>query len=175
MRRVRYAVGMSLDAFIADADDGGGWMIGDPKYDGMAFFREIDTALMGRRTWEAAVRGGGGSMPGIRGYVFSRTLRPEDHPGVTVVAEDAEGVVAALRVEEGGKDIWLAGGGELFRALAAAGLVDTVEIGLNPMLLGSGIPLAPRLPHPVRLELTESRAYGSGLVVLRYDVRRDPA
>lgn len=173
MRRVRYAVGMSLDAMIADAEDGVGWMIGDPEYDGIAFFREIDTALMGRRTWEVALKHGGGAMPGIRGYVFSRTLRAEDHPGVTVVAEDAAGVVAALRAEDTGRDIWLSGGGELFRTLAAAGLVDTVEIGLNPILLGAGIPLAPRLPRAVGLELRESTAYRSGLVVLRYDVRRD--
>ncbi len=175
MRRVRYAVGMSLDARIADPEDGVGWMIGDPEYDGTAFFTEIDTMLMGRRTFEAARRQGGGAMRGIRGYVFSRTLRAEDFPGVTVVAEDAAGTVAALRAEESGRDIWLAGGGELFGSLAEAGLVDTVEIGLNPILLGGGIPLVPSLPRSVRLTLTESRAYGSGLVVLRYDVRRDSA
>ncbi|HEU0080039.1 MAG TPA: dihydrofolate reductase family protein [Longimicrobiaceae bacterium] len=173
MRRVRYAVGMSLDAYIADPADGVGWMIGDPEYDGMAFFREIDTALMGRRTFEVAVRQGGGAMPGIRGYVFSRTLRAEDFPDVTVVADDAAGVVAALRAEDTGRDIWLAGGGELFGSLAEAGLVDTVEIGLNPILLGGGIPLAPSLPRSVRLELTESTAYPGGLVILRYDVRRE--
>ena len=175
MRRVRYAVGMSLDAFIADPEDGVGWMIGDPEYDGMAFFREIDTALMGRRTFEAAVAAGGGAMPGIRGYVFSRTLRAEDFPDVVVVAEDAAAVVAALRAEDTGSDIWLAGGGALFASLAEAGLVDTVEIGLNPILLGGGIPLVPSLPRSVRLELTECTAYPGGLVILRYDVRRDPA
>ncbi len=171
MRRVRYAVGMSLDAYIADPADGVGWMIGDPAYDGMAFFGEIDTALMGRRTFEVAVRHGGGAMRGIRGYVFSRTLRAEDFPDVTVVAEDAAGTVAALRAEPGGKDIWLAGGGGLFRTLAETGQVDTLEIGLNPILLGGGIPLAPSLPRSVRLELTECTPYPSGLVVLRYDVR----
>jgi dihydrofolate reductase len=172
MRRVRYAVGMSLDAFIADAEDGVGWMIGDPAYDGMAFFGEIDTAVMGRRTFEVAARHGGWAMPGIRGYVFSRTLRPEDYPEVTVVTDDAAGVVAALRAEESDRDIWLAGGGELFRTMAEAEMVDTVEIGLNPVLLGGGIPLAPSLPRSVRLELTGCTPYPSGLVVLRYDVRR---
>ena len=56
-------------------------------------------------------------------YVCSaRTIRPEDHPDVTVVA-DAEAAVADLR-KRPGKDIWLMGGGKLFRSLLGAELVD---------------------------------------------------
>ena len=52
MRRVRYAVGMSLDGFIADERDGTSWMIGDPSYDSKPFFASIDTVLVGRRSYE---------------------------------------------------------------------------------------------------------------------------
>lgn len=169
MRRVRYGVGMSLDAFIADPAGGTGWMSPDPGYDPRPFFDSIDTVLMGRKTFEVAGRS---AYPGLRTYVFSRTLRPDDVPGVTVVsAEDAAPTVAALRAEVG-KDIWLSGGGELFRSLLAADLVDTVEVGLYPMLLGQGVPLLPPVQTPIPLELTKHEVYGSGLVVLIYNVRR---
>ena len=65
---------------------------------------------------------------GLRTYVCSRTLRPADYPEVTVVADGAADVVAALRAEPGEKDVWLGGGASLFRSLVAAGVVDTVEV-----------------------------------------------
>lgn len=172
MRRVRYGVGMSLDAFIADPQGGTGFLLQDRDYDPGPFFASIDTVLMGRKTFDVA---GGQSYPGLRTYVFSGTLRPEDFPGVTIVsAEDAASTVAALRGEEG-KDIWLSGGGELFASLLEAGLVDTVEIGLSPVLLGEGVPLVAPLPRAVRLELVEHQVYRSGMIVLTYAVRREEA
>jgi len=165
-------MGMSLDAFVADPEGGTGWMVMDREYDQAAFFASVDTVLMGRKTFEVA---GKRPYPGLRTYVFSRTLRSADFPGVTVVsAEDAASTVAALRAEEG-KDIWLCGGGELFRSLVEADLVDTVEVGVNPILLGNGVPLLPSqppMPRPVRLELTKHEVYRSGLVILIYTVRR---
>jgi dihydrofolate reductase len=109
-------------------------------------------------------------MPKMRTYVFSSTLSAEDHADVTIVT-DAAATVAALRAEEG-KDIWLMGGGVLFRSLIEADLVDTVEIGVVPILLGQGIPLLPTLPRSVKLELTDSQIYPSGIAMLRYAVRR---
>ena len=176
MRRVRYGVGMSLDGYIAGPTGDLGYLVSDPAYDQRAFFAAIDTVVMGRLTYEAALRHGARGFPGMRAYVCSRTLAPADHPGVTVVAGDAAAAVAALRAEEGGKDIWLAGGGVLLASLLAAGVVDTVEVGIAPVLLGQpGVQVlapAPPLPGPVRLELTHTRAFPSGLVVAEYAVRR---
>jgi len=83
---------------------------------------------------------GGGAMPGIKTFVFSRTLQQSDYPKVTIVGEKWQEMLTALR-KQPGKDIWLFGGGELFRSLAEARLVDTVEVGVAPVLLGGGIPL----------------------------------
>jgi dihydrofolate reductase len=175
MRRVRYGVGISLDGYIAGPAGELDYLVSDPTYDQRAFFSAIDTVLMGRKTYEAARKHGAGGFPGLRAYVFSRTLRAADHPEVTVVASDAAAVVAALRSEAEGKDIWLAGGGALLASLLAAGVVDTVEVGISPVLLGQpGVPLlapAPPLPVPVRLELTRSQAYPSGLLIAEYAVR----
>jgi dihydrofolate reductase len=70
---------------------------------------------------------------------------------------------------EPGKDIWLMGGGVLFRAMLDAGLVDTVEVEVMPVMLGSGVPL---LPDGKRrsLRLDESETLPSGILMLKYSV-----
>src|SRR5207245_2816129 len=99
-----------------------------------AIFSRFDTLLMGRRTFEYSLsQGSGGSMPGMRVVVVSRTLRQQDHPGVTIVGENVNEAVTRLRSEPG-KDIWLFGGGSLFRSLLDARLVDRVEVAVIPVL-----------------------------------------
>lgn len=171
MRRVRYSVAMSLDAFIAGPNNEYDWIIMDSTIDFSAIFSEFDTFLIGRQTFEVTLgMGQGGGMPGTRSYVFSRTLRAEDFPDVTIVSDDAANTVAALKAEPG-KDIWLFGGGDLFRSLLEAGLVDTVEVAVMPVLLGQGIPLLPTMNAQTRLELTGTKTYPSGIVGLSYAVR----
>lgn len=71
-----------------------------------------------------------------------------------------------------GKDIWLFGGGLLFRSLVEAGLVDTVEVALIPVLLGGGIPLLASPADQVNLELNSHTVYPTGIVGLEYAVPR---
>jgi dihydrofolate reductase len=72
-----------------------------------------------------------------------------------------------------GKDIWLFGGGGLFRTLLDAGLVDTIEIALIPVLLGGGIPLIPAGPRSPLLQLTNCQPLPTGIVMLTYAVDAD--
>ena len=174
MRRVRYGVGMSLDGFIGDAADGTGWMVGDPAYDSKPFFASIDTVLVGRRSYDIMLRHGVRAYPGLRTFVSSRTLRSGDYPEVTVVADGAAARVAQLRAETG-KDIWLVGGGELFRSLLEADLVDAIEVGLCPVLLGAGRPFLPPGTRTRRLRLSQHQLFPNGLLVLHYDIERDAA
>ncbi|HEY2155587.1 MAG TPA: dihydrofolate reductase family protein [Isosphaeraceae bacterium] len=170
MRRVRYSVAMSLDGYIATEDGGYDWIVEDPTIDMEARFKSVDAALVGRRTYDIMKRGPKVELPGVDVYIASRTLRPEDEPGVTVVA-DAEATLLSLRDRPGG-EIWIMGGGELFRGLLGAGLVDEVECAVIPILLGGGIPLLPPPSKSTRLELTESHVYPSGIVMLTYAVSR---
>ncbi|HEX3158278.1 MAG TPA: dihydrofolate reductase family protein [Gemmatimonadaceae bacterium] len=176
MRRVRYSVAMSLDGYIAGPNGESDWILMDPEIDFAAMFRSFDTVLLGRRTYELTLtQGGGGGVQGMKAVVFSRTLRAADHPGVTLVADDAGGAVAALRAQPG-RDIWLMGGGVLFRSLLDAGQVDAVEIALIPVLLGAGIPMLPPPASLARLRLTESRTLEkTGTVMLQYAVERGDA
>jgi dihydrofolate reductase len=176
MRRVRYVVAMSLDGYIAGPNGEADWIILDPEIDFRALFEQFDTFLLGRRTFEAIGGARGGRQSGVQTMVFSRTLRQEDYPNLTIVSERLEQALAELRAKPG-KDIWLFGGGLLFRSLLEARLVDAVEVSVMPVLLGDGIPLLPPKPSSERfkLRLASSRTFKTGIVSLEYAVEYEPA
>lgn len=170
MPRIRYQVAMSLDGYIAGPKGEADWITMDPDIDFDALFAQFDTFIMGRRTFEVAGAGGSCASSGARTFVFSRTLRPEDHPAVTICPEVSAATVATIRAQAV-KDIWLFGGGTLFRSFLDAGLVDTVEVAVMPVLLGGGVPLLPSPAREAKLALTGHRIYNSGIVLLEYRVR----
>jgi len=173
MRRIRYCVAASLDGYIAGPNGEADWIVMDPEIDFNAMFSEFDTLLIGRKTFEAMGKyGGGGSMPGVKSIILSRTMKPADYPKLTIFGADSDKQLAALK-EEPGKDIWLFGGGDLFRSLLDVGLVDTVEVGLIPVLLGGGIPLLPARTNRSKLKLTGNKVYAkTGTVSLEYAVEK---
>ena len=169
MRRIRYQVACSLDGYIADTAGQTNWIVDEPGIDFAELFDQFDTLLMGRRTYEGLQHSAEGFW-GKKVFVFSRTLRPADHPAVTIIADDIQARLNALRSQPG-KDIWLFGGGELLRTLLAVGCVDTVEPAIIPVLLGGGCPfLATPAPYS-KLSLTAQRVYPSGIVWLEYTIQ----
>ncbi len=161
---------MSLDGYIARPDGSYDWIIMDDAIDFPALFAEFDTLLMGRKTYEV-VRSEdmGGLITGMKKLVVSRTLQPEGDPNVAIIRENVIDTVAALKAIPG-KDIWLFGGGVLFRHLLDASLVDAVELAVMPVLLSEGIPvLAPGRPSPV-LKLESRQTLPSGIMMLKYAV-----
>lgn len=171
MRIVRYSVAMSLDGYIADTKGGYDWILMDPDIDFNALFKIYDTILMGRKSWEAAqAQGGGPGMPGKKVYLFSKTLRQSDVKGAVVSATPGETVTELKKAP--GKDIWLFGGGELFRSLLGLGLVDAVEVAIIPVVLGGGLPMLPSPGTMRELKLVKHRVYEkTGTVLLHYDVK----
>ena len=87
MPRIRYAVAMSLDGYIAGPRGEADWIIMDPDIDFGAIFAQFDTFLMGRRTFQAMAGAEGPGVSGGKTFVFSRTLDPGAHPGISIVAE----------------------------------------------------------------------------------------
>ena len=173
MRLVRYSVAMSLDGYIAGLNGEFDWILMDPDMDMSGFAERFDTYLIGRKSFEQMQRmeDAPPSPSDVREIVFSRTLGPADHPKITLETE-AVPVVKELR-EQPGKDIWLFGGGELFRSLLAAGLVDRVEVAIIPILLGDGIRLLPSPADHATLKLLSHKPYEkSGIMALEYEVAR---
>ena len=168
-RLLRYQVATSLDGYIAGPNGEYDWITEDPTLDLEAFALQFDTLLMGRLTYELALSQGSmlKSM-GMEIVVVSTTLDPSQHPDATIISTDVANRVAELKSRPG-KDIWLFGGGALFRTMLDAGLVDRVELALSPILLGGGVPVLPpgRRCH---LRLMESTALPSGMLILTYEI-----
>ena len=170
MRRIRYSVAISLDGYIAGPNEEFDWIVMDPDIDFAGMTDQFDTYLLGRRTFEVTRSHGQVATPGVRTFVFSRTLRQSDYDDVTIVGENWRQVVQSLREEEG-KDIWLFGGGSLFRSLAEEGFVDTVEVAVIPVILGGGIPLVAEPSSRIALTFKEHTVYKkTGTVGLVYTV-----
>jgi dihydrofolate reductase len=183
MRRVRYSVAMSLDGYIAGPNGEADWIVMDPEI-GAGFgdyYQQFDTFFIGRRTFEATggsrkgkkktKKASGGAFAGYKVVVFSTTLRQGDYPDVTIVSRDVAATVTALKAAPG-KDIWLFGGGQLFRSLLDLGLVDTVEVGVIPVLLGGGLPLLPTPAARAALELKSHKVFPkTGTLSLEYAVK----
>lgn len=172
MRRIRYQAAASLDGYIAGPRGEYDWIPHDPDIDFNALFAQFDTLLVGRRTFEGMASQGRATTPGMQTIVFSRTLKQSDWPDVTVVSDGVADTVAALK-QKPGKDMWLFGGGELFRSLLELGLVDSVEPAIVPILLGGGTPLLPQTNARTTLVYRGQRLYTkSGILLVEYSVRR---
>jgi dihydrofolate reductase len=169
VRKLRYSVATSLDGFIAGPRGEYDWITPDPSFDFQAMFRGFDTMLIGRRTYEVMqARGQSAQSMGLKAIVVSTTLDPEANPGVAIIRDNLVEQVAALKAKPG-KDIWLCGGAMLFRALVDANLVDSVELAVMPILLGTGVNVIPEGRRvPLRLEKTDP--FANGMLWLKYSV-----
>jgi dihydrofolate reductase len=184
-RRIIVSVAASADGFIARPDGSVDWLERpSPKgnYGMSAFFRSVDTCILGRKTYDFSVSHGSPDFyPGKKNYVFSRTLKQAASPKVTLINEDVTTFAQRLRAEKGkgkgegkdeGKDIWLVGGAEIVAAFLDAGQVDEFIIHVIPVIIGEGIPLvAPRHRH-LALKLLASQKFPDGVVKLHYAVRK---
>lgn len=150
MRKVTFGGAVSLDNFIARPDGAVDWLMwsdeaGEVMKD---YWTNIDTMIMGRKTWNVAMASAPKSKKkkkttdssgGIKTYVFSRELKAGENDGAIVVNSDPGEFVRDLKQQEG-KEICIMGGGELARALFEAGVIDEIGFNIHPVLLGSGVP-----------------------------------
>jgi dihydrofolate reductase len=172
LRKITFGVAASLDNFIARKDESVDWLSWNEEVAALSaeYWKTIDAVVMGRKTYEVALRSGTTSYSGAKNYVFSRTMKAGPDPEVEIIAEDAAEFVRNLKQQEG-NGICIMGGGELAHALFEARLIDEVVLNIHPVLLGSGIPLFLSMKEQVDLELLECKTLGNGCVVLSYRVK----
>lgn len=175
MRKLQYHVASTLDGFVAHQDHtiDGFLAEGEHVTDYLQSLKsDYEVALMGRRTYEFGLQFGvTNPYPWMRQYVVSRTMKENPDPHVQVVTENVIDVVRELKAETG-KAIYLCGGAELATTLFAADLIDDIILKLNPVVFGSGIPLFSGAIKQTALELTGSKVYDNGVVLLHYRVKR---
>jgi dihydrofolate reductase len=172
MRKVTFGGANSLDDYFARGDDSVDWLLWGEEVAAIsgAFWKTIDTVVMGRRTYEAALRLGTTSYAGVKNYVFSRTLKESPDDKVEIISTDAAGFVRELKNGEG-KGICVMGGGLLAKSLFEADLIDEIGLNIHPVLLGSGIPLFHQMSRPINLELLDCRPFKNGCVFVSYRVK----
>jgi dihydrofolate reductase len=169
MRKVILGLGISIDGYIARLNGAVDFLFMPKDYSMGPFFATIDTAVMGRKTFDAAKGASfGGSM---KTYVFSRSRLAGEHDGVTFVNESPESLVGELR-KRPGENIWMTGGGELAREFLKVDLIDELYLGLVPVLLGEGIPLFPSGFPQRDFSLIENKTFSKGMIALKYERAR---
>jgi dihydrofolate reductase len=175
MRKVTFGGANSLDNFIAREDGAVDWLMwSDEAASVMAdYWKTIDTVVMGRKTYEVALKmskGKGNPYPGMKAYVFSRTLKPGAGDHVEIVSTDAAEFVRELKARDG-RDICVMGGGLLAKPLFEADLIDEVGFNIHPVLLGSGVPLFYEMNRQIDLELIDCKPFKNGCVYVSYRVK----
>ena len=192
MRNLVYYVACTIDGFIAGEDGSFDAFLrdGDHLGDLVRFFPDtipghlrdrlgvtapnqlFDVVLMGRRTYEVGLREGVTSpYPHLEQYVFSRSMPASPDASVELVRDDSLDRVRQLKTRPG-RDIWLCGGAQLASALFSE--IDELILKVNPVLLGSGIPLFAGGVSPTTLELLDGHSYRNGFMRVRYRVRHAP-
>lgn len=178
MRKITFGCANSLDNFIARQDGAVDWLMWNDEAGAVMkdYWQKIDTILMGRKTYQAAVGQSQGKSKskrnpygGIKTYVFSRTLKEVE--GIEIVSENAVEFVRNLK-EQDGQEICLMGGGGFAKTLFEAGLIDEIGFNIHPVLLGSGVPLFLEMAEQVNLELIECKPLTNGCVIVTYRIKK---
>jgi len=185
--RVTLHMVASLDGFIARRDGSVDWLETSDEFAGgetpdagavEAFLRTIDCYVMGSRTYETALcfeaQGLGWSYGDKPTFVLTSRHIPRTRDSVEFHAGDlAQFVNGRLRPRF--RSIWVVGGGGVCAECLRLGIADEVRYSVVPILIGDGIPFFAGLDRDAALHLAEVKAYASGMVGLRYEVRRPPA
>jgi len=177
MRRVIVSNLASLDGFFEGSNKELDWFVLDEDFFEYArdLLRSVDTILFGRATYQhmasywpsAPVDEIADKMNHLSKVVFSRTLPAAEWNNSRLVRDDAVAEMARLK-QLPGRDMVMLGSANLASSLLQAGFIDEYRIILNPVLLGRGNPLFPNIMERLKLRLSRTRSFSSGVVVLYY-------
>jgi dihydrofolate reductase len=166
MRPLVCFIATSLDGYIAGPAGEIDWLFTDQDYGYTQFYANVDTVVMGRKTYDLCLTFDEYPYPGIPNYVWTRTRRGMDEHA-TFVSGDIVELLKELK-EKHGKTIWLVGGSALVGEAIKHDLLDELIVSVHPIVLGNGVPLFPRGLPKTQFQLVKSESFTSGLVQLTY-------
>lgn len=170
MRQIVAGFAASLDGYIEGPNGEYDWILIDKEIDFAAHFERFDTFLMGRKSYEKMVQMNTNTFPGIKNYVFSKTLTNVEK-GYHLVNGNIQEAVKKIKNEQG-KDIVVYGGASLLASLLNRQLVDEIEVAIIPVLLGKGKPMVDVLDKKVPLTLLKTKTYANGTLSVSYKVQK---
>ena len=178
MRKIIAGGACSLDCNIEGPNGEYDWIIFDKQEqeEVAKSWKEIDTMLYGRKTYEAVVRQQSQSknksnpFAHMKHYVFSKSLQSVE-TGFILINGDTEQEVRKIKMEKG-KNIAVFGGAELTCSLLNLGLIDEIQLAVMPVILGEGKPFFANVDQRIQLILKESKSLSSGAIRLAYDVKK---
>jgi dihydrofolate reductase len=175
MRRIIVSNLMSLDGFFEGPNHELDWFVVDEEFFEYArdMLRSVDTILFGRKTYQhmanywpsAPAEEIADQMNNLPKIVFSGTLQSAEWKNSILVKSDAAAEILRLK-QLPGKDMVILGSASLASFLLQRGLIDEYRVILNPVFLGSGRPLFQDVKQRLRLKLSRTKLFGSGVVVL---------
>lgn len=166
MRPLVCFIATSLDGYIAGPAGEIDWLFTDQDYGYTSFYANVDTVVMGRKTYDLCLTFDEYPYPGIPNYVWTRTRRGTDEHA-TFVSGDIVDLLKGLK-EKQGKTIWLVGGSALVGEAIRHDLLDELIVSVHPIVLGDGVPLFPRGLPKTQFQLVTSESFNTGLVQLTY-------
>jgi dihydrofolate reductase len=166
MRKLVLFIASSLDGYIATSSGDVDWLFTDQDYGYTDFFAQVDTVIMGRRTYEQVLSFGEFFYAGTQGFVFSKTRDGSDE-NVKFISSDLPAFIEQLKSGTG-KDIWLVGGSEIIQVCLQHDLIDKFIISIHPIILGEGIPLFRSHFPSKKLRFQDSQAFDTGLLQITY-------
>ncbi|MGG7057335.1 dihydrofolate reductase family protein [Clostridium nigeriense] len=169
-RKVILYIAVSLDNYIARENGEVDWLVGDgsnPNVDNgyEEFYKNIDTVIIGKSTYDQVLSWGEYPYKGCKGYVYTRS-KVESNEDVEFTCEDPKELIYRLKKQEG-KDIWIVGGAEIVDIFLKDNLIDEFIIATIPTILGKGIPLFKENNKEIKLKLVESKIF-DGIVQNHY-------
>ncbi|HEY9811266.1 MAG TPA: dihydrofolate reductase family protein [Halomicronema sp.] len=170
MRKIILFIASSLDGYIARPSGEIDWLFTDQDYGYSDFYANIDTILMGRKTYEQVLTFGEYPYPGVKTYVFSKKSTLSTSQDIEIITENINTFIPKLKQQKG-KNIWLVGGAQIVFELINQKLIDEIILSIHPIILGEGITLFPAKITPQNFQLSQCQTYNTGLVQLSYHLK----
>ena len=174
-KKVVLFIASSLDGFIAKKNGDVSWLFTDQDYGFKKFMRTVDSAVMGRKTYDFAVKYSNPPFAGIKNFIVTNNKKLRKSSSGNLIFCSLNDVLKFVKTEKGKKSVFLVGGTGLIAEFINRGLLREIRVFIHPILLGEGIPLFKGIKKELKLKHAGSKSFSSGLVEVRYFTNVIPA